>query len=162
MLSSARTFIILCAVLACVCTSRSSPAFAELPHPCTSAQQRTITRAVSRFSRALIRNDMTTVNRLITSALRARTHSKWIQRSIHPKTEQAALSFMLFGPDYNGTPARPISFRFLPDRLDCYGAKPLMAGTELFYRWPGEALSVVNLVQTAQGWRISALGRAEA
>jgi hypothetical protein len=157
----ARTLTISCAALACAFNLVSSPTFAVQPHPCTSAQQRAIMRVISRFSRALIRNDMTTVNHLITPALRAATHSYWVQRYAHSKTEQAALSVMLVGPDYNGTPARPISFRFLPDRLDCYGAKPLTAGTEIFYRWPGEALSVVNLVQTTQGWRISGLGLAQ-
>ncbi|GAC1525856.1 MAG: hypothetical protein NVS2B16_34260 [Chloroflexota bacterium] len=36
-----------------------------------------------------------------------------------------------------------------------------LPGIELFYHWLGEALSVVNLVKTAQGWRISGLGLAQ-
>ena len=64
---------------------------------------------------------------------------------------------MLNGSDPHGSPARPVGFRFLRGRLICYGANPLMANIELFYRWPGEGLSVVGLVRSAGRWRINGL-----
>lgn len=146
------------AALACALAAMSTPALAAQPRPCTGSESKAIIAVVTTFSRALIRDDMVTVNRIITPELLARTRGKRIQTPIRPKTEQAALSHMLLASNAGGGPAHPVGFRFLPNRTTCLDTRPPSGSVELFYRWQkGTSLSVVELRLTAKGWRITAL-----